>query len=209
MNLNTVGDLVNGNPFYTTGVFPLGKDYYQNHIDTARLQETAPSEAKLRTALVQEACVTIMKEVLLVGCVLMPSILTLGTVTSMSMIGIGLMCALTINDAEGTEKELARGWISGTYFRSLLLAALPKAEQTQYLIKQIGWDVVFKTAFLGLLHFSFAKMAQGCGSLGVFYATYHLSKELEKLLYLCIKIYAEQEAQRQLQLAMNPVAAPA
>lgn len=200
--MSTIGDLVNGNPFYEKGVF-LDRDYYKHQIPATRFQEAAPSPAALRKALIQESCILIASQVLLIGCVLVPSIYTLGMAVALPAMGSAVLFALMTYDLEGKagthDDPTATGWIRGTYFKRSLLAALPRQEQSKYLAHTAGWDTALKTAFLGIRTLAPQTIARTFAYAGIFFATYQLTVELEKLALLGIKIYAEQAAARKLQ----------
>lgn len=200
--MSTIGDLVNGNPFYDRGIF-LNGSYYKEQIPQTSFQNKAPSPAEIRRAIIEQSCLTIASQVLLIGCVLIPSVYTLGVVTTLPAIGSALICALMTHDLDlhrGSNGEITlTGLISSVKFKGRLLAAVPKKEHFNYLLREAGVDTAIKVAFLGVVMFTPAGIASVAAHVGVFCATYHFTVELEKLLLLCIKSYAESQASKKLQ----------
>jgi hypothetical protein len=202
--MSSIGDLVNNNPFYNGGVF-LDGTYYQRNIPQSSWNDPAPSPEHLKRALIEQACLTAFSQALLVGCVLIPSIYVIGVVAVLPAMGSAVLCALMtyeldIHGGRGHD-GVSTGLILGTKFQSLLLAALPQKEHYKALFKQAGYDAAIKTAFLGLVTFAPARVAVTLSHLGLFFVTYHFTRELEKLVLLLIEHYAQRAAARRIPVA--------
>lgn len=182
--MTVIGDLVKDNPFYT--------DYYKKEIPQGRfVEQITPQE--LNKALIQQSCVEVAKKITLVALVFIPSIYVLGVATLGSTALAGALCAIGSVELEGIDLNI----LKVIELKGNLLAALPAGKRIKNIfLYQLGMDTVLKSTFASVVLFAPAKISTISAHLGAFFVVYSLTKEIEKLLLLCVKIYALNQAQK-------------
>lgn len=185
-----IGDLVKDNPYYKD--YPFYGTDYKKHIPQSRFAEQITPQ-DLQKALIQQSFIEVAKKIMLVAFVAIPSIYTLGGIAVGSAVVTAVICAVGSVEIEGSALNI----IKATQLKGNLLAALPKSQRyIDIFINQLGFDAAIKTSFMSVVLLAPARTASIFANIGVFVSVYSLTKEVEKLLLLCIEIYAIKNAQQ-------------
>jgi|GEM_PF-2349797 len=203
--MSTIGDLVNGNPYYEKGVF-LDGSYYKNWIPQSRFSEAAPSAFAQRIALIQTRASAIFQELTTIGCLVAPALYVLGSTAAFPGIIAATILAITMHDLDNKNDPSHEAWTRRTTLQSQLVAMLPEGEKRKYFLRQFGWDLAFKVAMMGLIVLSPA--GNFFSHMTLFGATFHYVREVENMVLLAVRCYVERNIVHQRPAAV-PLAAPA
>ncbi|MEI8300377.1 MAG: hypothetical protein WCG10_02025 [Chlamydiota bacterium] len=183
----TIGELVRDNPFYEQGVF-FNKDYYKERIPQGSFTRPIAQHTCDR-ALVLQALLEGIKKVTLVALVMIPSIYTLGLGLGLSVMGAGAIAAIISTEPKIGDLHL----VKQIKLQSDLLAAFTEDQKVAYIAKAVSNDVLLKGVFAVLLSEIPQRFASQLAWAGLFFATYSLVQDIEKLLFWMLESYANKQ----------------
>ena len=183
----TIGELVRDNPFYEQGVF-FNKDYYKDRIPQASFTRPITQNTCDR-ALALQALLEGVKKVTLVALVIIPSIYTLGLGLGLSVMGAGALAAIISTEPKVGDMHL----VKQIKLQGDLLAAFGEDQKVAYITKVVSNDVLLKGVFALLVHKIPQRVASQLGWAGLFFSTYSLVQDLEKLVFWMLEVYANNQ----------------
>lgn len=185
--MTTIGELVRDNPFYEQGIL-IDKDYYKNRIPQENFAHPVARNTQGHAILLQ-ALLEGVKKVTLIALVIIPSIYTLGLGMGLSVMGAGAIAAITSTVPKVGDLHL----VKEIKLQGNLLAAFAEDQQVAYLAKITSIDLLSKGSFAVLLRQIPQRFASQLGGVGLFFVSYSLVQDAEKLLFWGLEVYANKQ----------------
>ena len=183
----TIGELVRDNPFYEQGAF-FNKDYYKERIPQGSFTRPITQNTCDR-AFVLQTFLEGIKKVTLVALVIIPSIYTLGLGLGLSVMGAGAIAAIVSTEPKIGDLHL----VKQIKLQSDLLAAFTEDQKVSYIAKAVSIDLLSKGVFAVLVHKISQRVASQLGWAALFFTTYSVVQDLEKILFWMLEAYANKQ----------------
>jgi hypothetical protein len=192
--MTTIGDLVRDNPFYEQGLI-FDKSYYTKRISPDSFN-TPVSKNRCDQAILLQALLEGVKKITLLSLVIIPSVYALGAGVGLSVILSGVVASTTSADPKIGDMHL----VKQITLQGRLLAIFVGDQQVAYLAKILSIDLVSKVGFAVLLRRIPLKVASQLGTLGLFFVSYSLGQDIQKLLCWGLETYSNHQNKEKLKV---------
>ncbi len=185
--MTTIGELIRDNPFYEQGIL-IDRDYYKKRIPQEGLATPVTRNTRNHAILVT-ALLEGVKKVALIALVIIPSIYALGLGMGLSVMAAGAIAAITSTQPKIGDLHL----VKEIKLQGDLLAALAEDQRVPYLAKVTSIDLFSKGIFAVLLRQIPQRFAYQLGGVSLFFVSYSLMQDIEKLLFWGLEVYANKQ----------------